>query len=64
VESFKQRRYPNFSRIRQWPPTNFSGLHLVEAMMWAVDLLVKSTPHEGMLGVKNIKPFCALKQLA
>jgi len=28
VEPFKQRRYPNFSRILQWPPTSFSGVTL------------------------------------
>lgn len=28
VEPFRQARYPNFSRILQWPPTSFSGVTL------------------------------------
>ncbi|MFZ4832449.1 peptidoglycan-binding protein [Rouxiella sp. Mn2063] len=28
VEPFRQRRYPNFSRILQWPPTSSSGVTL------------------------------------
>lgn len=28
VEPFRQRRYPNFSRILHWPPTNTSGVTL------------------------------------
>lgn len=28
VAPFRQRRYPNFSRILQWPPTNSSGVTL------------------------------------